>query len=88
MALVIIGSCNGLVPEWHQAITWTSDDLALKPSIQLHIKAKFNWIYNRMIYYNWSFRLYLELHAFYPGINELTILIPDWSLPPWSLIHA
>ena len=24
---VIIGSGNGLLPIWHQAITWTNDDL-------------------------------------------------------------
>ena len=25
--IVIIGSGNGLVPKWHQAIPWTNDDL-------------------------------------------------------------
>ena len=48
---IIIGSGNGLVPNWHQVIAWTSVD----QYIQQRVSAMYSWepIYTKLNIYAW-----------------------------------
>ena len=74
---VIIGSGNGLVPNWHQAITWTNDD----QNIIFHTASKSIIIY--VIYYTWSYKiLYLPFMKNHP-LGSATMV----SHFPWPWRH-
>ena len=65
---VIICSGNGLVPIWHQAITWNHDDLS---SIVFFLKT-----IKSSKYWNWNiFQMASKSGQFYPGANNLMVEI-------------
>ena len=60
----IIGSGNGLLPNWHQAITWNSNNLISFTPPETHMK--FWWIC-KMFYSQYTIDIFsLKWHTFWP----------------------